>query len=337
MSLCYEIHSLLRVLWSGRWGVVTPNNLVFGIWRFIPWFRSYRQQDAHEFFNCFVDRINIELLKESKKHDILAKRFKHKYPNVNLSTSRIFIEHMHVAQRTLEFAKKTFIGSTTQHVTCSVCKNVSAREEEFPSLQLNIPLELQKSSQQKRGRRQRGKCCSGAKGASEICKLEDCIKHLIREEIMEGDAKYACDVCKCHQVATKVVKISSLPEVLVIHINRARWDYRGTRHKVKDHIEFPLKSLDISYACWDDTEGKDEVYDLSAIVNHHGGGLDKGHYSALCLDAADRNTWMHFNDRRWSIKTPEDVTKSQAYLLFYELRSKSTSAVSEIVNYCNEQ
>ena len=28
VSLCYEIHSLLRVLWSGRWGVVTPNNLV---------------------------------------------------------------------------------------------------------------------------------------------------------------------------------------------------------------------------------------------------------------------------------------------------------------------
>ena len=85
---------------------MTPNNLVFGIWRFIPWFRSYRQQDAHEFFNCFVDRINIELLKESKKHDILAKRFKHKYPNVNLSTSRIFIEHMHVAQRTLELLRR---------------------------------------------------------------------------------------------------------------------------------------------------------------------------------------------------------------------------------------
>ena len=68
VSLCYEIHSLLRVLWSGKWGVVTPNNLVFGIWRFIPWFRSYRQQDAHEFFNCFIDRVNTELLQESKKH-----------------------------------------------------------------------------------------------------------------------------------------------------------------------------------------------------------------------------------------------------------------------------
>ena len=34
------------------------------------------------------------------------------------------------------------------------------------------------------------------------CKLESCIRHLIREEKLEGDAKYACDHCKCHQVAT---------------------------------------------------------------------------------------------------------------------------------------
>ena len=115
----------------------------------------------------------------------------------------------------------------------------------------------------------------------------------------------------------------------------SRWDYRGTRHKVKDHIEFPLKSL-IYRTHAGTIQRKNEVYDLSNRQSPRRWTRQRT-YSALCLDAADRNTWMHFNDRRWSIKTPEDVTKSQAYLLFYELRSKSTSAVSEIVNYCNEQ
>lgn len=357
VSLCYEIHSLLRVLWSGKWGVVTPNNLVFGIWRFIPWFRSYKQQDAHEFFNCFVDRINTELMLESKKHNNLAEKFKAKHPNINLNVNATYIEHKHVAKRALEFAKSSFIGSTRQKVTCSVCKTVSVRDTEFPSLQVNIPLYLQRTLQQKRkgkggkrgkrGSRDKNKTSKATKpteteGVSSRykdinCTLKDCIEHLVREEVLEGDAKYACDHCKCHQVATRQVKIKKLPKILVIHINRARWDLRGTRHKIKDHVDFPLNNLDISYACWDDNDvpQERELYNLSAIVNHHGGGLDKGHYSALCLDAGDRNTWMHFNDRRWSIEEPEDVAASQAYLLFYEINTNIARTCDEIEEYCS--
>ena len=349
VSLCYEIHSLLRVLWSGKWGVVTPNNLVFGIWRFIPWFRSYRQQDAHEFFNCFIDRVNTELLQESKKHTNLAKKFKENNPRINLNISTKYVEHQHVAKRTFEFAKKTFIGSTRQKVTCSVCKNVSVTDMEFPSLQVNIPLHLQKKQQRQRKKGGKRGSRKGKRGNNkedndddanktkiEDCKLEDCIRHLIREEKLEGDAKYACDHCKCHQVATKQVKINALPQILVININRARWDLRGTRHKIKDHVEFPLKNLDLSYACWDDDDIEEEkvLYNLSSIVSHHGGGLDKGHYSALCLDAGDRNTWMHFNDRRWSIEEPEEVESSQAYLLFYEINTNLSS--NEIEEYTQQ-
>ena len=99
---------------------------------------------------------------------------------------------------------------------------------------------------------------------------------------------------------------------------------------------FPLKNLDLSYACWDDDDIEEEkvLYNLSSIVSHHGGGLDKGHYSALCLDAGDRNTWMHFNDRRWSIEEPEEVESSQAYLLFYEINTNLSS--NEIEEYTQQ-
>ena len=60
-SLCVEIHRLLRVMWSGRWGVLTPNSLVVAVWRFMPAFRGYQQQDAMEFFQSLADSMHEEL------------------------------------------------------------------------------------------------------------------------------------------------------------------------------------------------------------------------------------------------------------------------------------
>ena len=41
-----ELHNLLRVVWSGKWAVVTPYALLDALWRFVPRFRNYQQQDA---------------------------------------------------------------------------------------------------------------------------------------------------------------------------------------------------------------------------------------------------------------------------------------------------
>ena len=48
-SLCQEIHRLLRVMWSGKWAVVTPHTVLTSIWHHVPSFRGYCQQDAQEF------------------------------------------------------------------------------------------------------------------------------------------------------------------------------------------------------------------------------------------------------------------------------------------------
>ena len=48
-SLCEEIHGLLRVMWSGKWAVVTPHTVLTAVWSHVPAFRGYCQQDAQEF------------------------------------------------------------------------------------------------------------------------------------------------------------------------------------------------------------------------------------------------------------------------------------------------
>ena len=49
VSLTQEIHGLMRVMWSGKWAVVTPHTVLSAIWTHIPSFRGYCQQDAQEF------------------------------------------------------------------------------------------------------------------------------------------------------------------------------------------------------------------------------------------------------------------------------------------------
>ncbi len=44
-----EMHALMRVLWSGKWAVVTPHAVLDAVWTLIPSFHGYTQQDAQEF------------------------------------------------------------------------------------------------------------------------------------------------------------------------------------------------------------------------------------------------------------------------------------------------
>ena len=48
-SLSQEVHGLMRVMWSGKWAVVTPHAVLNAVWRLVPAFRGYSQQDAQEF------------------------------------------------------------------------------------------------------------------------------------------------------------------------------------------------------------------------------------------------------------------------------------------------
>lgn len=43
------MHALMRVMWSGKWAVVTPHAVLNAVWELTPCFRGYTQHDAQEF------------------------------------------------------------------------------------------------------------------------------------------------------------------------------------------------------------------------------------------------------------------------------------------------
>ena len=320
LSLCLEIHNLLRVLWSGKWGVVTPHALVFAIWRFIPGFRSFRQQDAHEFFDLFTDQVLRELTNQIQRRLDFAEKIELDGCIYSPSVSIDYTSHTAVAEQSKLFVENAFTGTMLQIIECDVCKSRSTRKTEFKSLQVHIPVELQKAPVKSRRCGKSGGCSSAGAGP---CSLHNCIEEMIKPVTLSGDSQYECDHCGKKTDAKKTERIGHLPDILVVHINRSRWDLRGTRCKLTDHVSFPLKNLDLKYATWDgdaviaDGGRTNYIYNLSAVVSHHGKGLDNGHYTALCLDA-DSNNWIHFNDRKVTISSEQDVQRTEGYLLFYE-------------------
>ncbi|PKU37431.1 ubiquitin carboxyl-terminal hydrolase 3 isoform x1 [Limosa lapponica baueri] len=149
----------------------------------------------------------------------------------------------------------------------------------------------------------------------------DCFTDL--EELDETEL-YMCHKCKKKQKSTKKFWIQKLPKVLCLHLKRFHWT-AYLRNKVDTYVEFPLRGLDMKcYLLEPENSGPEScLYDLAAVVVHHGSGVGSGHYTAY---AAHEGRWFHFNDSTVTLTDEETVVKAKAYILFYvERQAKSGS------------
>ncbi|PVD20166.1 hypothetical protein C0Q70_20660 [Pomacea canaliculata] len=117
--------------------------------------------------------------------------------------------------------------------------------------------------------------------------------------------------------------------VLCLHLKRFRWS-TYCRVKVETFVEFPLTSLDMN--CYvlnnlHETRGSSagsNLYDLAAVVVHHGSGAGSGHYTSYAIHEGDdvgvAGQWYHFNDSSVTACEPEVVQRCKAYILFYVRR-----------------
>lgn len=107
------------------------------------------------------------------------------------------------------------------------------------------------------------------------------------EELAETELYY-CNSCKCKQKSTKRFWICRLPNVLCLHIKRFRWN-NFFRTKIDLRIKFPIHSLDMSqYVLNDEADTNclnlnNNVYDLAAVIVHHGNGYGKLSFFFCCL------------------------------------------------------
>ncbi|XP_043932855.1 ubiquitin carboxyl-terminal hydrolase 49 [Protopterus annectens] len=305
ISLCHELHTLFRVMWSGKWALVSPFAMLHSVWSLIPAFRGYDQQDAQEFLCELLDKVQQELESEGTKRRILIP-----FPQRKLT------------KQVLKVVNTIFHGQLLSQVTCVTCNYKSNTVEPFWDLSLEFP--------------ERYHCFekSTTVGHHTDCKLTEMLAKFTETEALEGRI-YACDRCNSKRrkssskplilsEAQKQLMIYRLPQVLRLHLKRFRWSGRNHREKIGVHVIFDQVLNMEPYCCRDthsfiDKEGF--IYDLSAVVMHHGKGFGSGHYTAYCYNT-EGGFWVHCNDSKLNVCSVEEVCKTQAYILFYTQRTR---------------
>ncbi|NWU93267.1 UBP49 hydrolase, partial [Upupa epops] len=309
ISLCHELHTLFRVMWSGKWALVSPFAMLHSVWSLIPAFRGYDQQDAQEFLCELLDKVQQELESEGTKHRIL-----------------IPFSQRKLTKQVLKVVNTIFHGQLLSQVTCITCDYKSNTIEPFWDLSLEFPERYH----------------SIEKGVVPVnhteCMLTEMLAKFTETEALEGRI-YACDQCNSKRrksspkplalsEAKKQLMIYRLPQVLRLHLKRFRWSERNHREKIGVHVLFDQVLNMEPYCCRDSLSSLDKetfVYDLSAVVMHHGKGFGSGHYTAYCYNT-EGGFWVHCNDSKLNVCSVEEVCKTQAYILFYTQRTVQDKA-----------
>ncbi|XP_056093953.1 ubiquitin carboxyl-terminal hydrolase 49 [Rhinichthys klamathensis goyatoka] len=303
MSLCHELHTLFRVMWSGRWSLVSPFAMLHSVWNLIPAFRGYDQQDAQEFLCELLDKVQQELESDGpKKHFLIP------------------ITQRKLSKQVLKVLNTIFHGQLLSQVTCLSCKRKSNTVEPFWDLSLEFPERYHRMEKP-------------SAACQRSCSLSEMLAKFTETEALEG-CIYACNFCNrkrrksSHKPlslseACKQLLICRLPQVLRLHLKRFRWSGRNHREKIGVHVAFD-QVLNIQPYCCSDAAPMPQreafTYDLSAVVMHHGKGFGSGHYTAYCYNT-EGGFWVHCNDSEMNVCSVEEVCSTQAYILFYTQRS----------------
>ncbi|XP_077565402.1 ubiquitin carboxyl-terminal hydrolase 44 [Stigmatopora nigra] len=279
-SLCHELRTLFRVMWSGKWALVSPFAMLHSVWQLIPAFRGYAQQDAQEFLCELLDKVQRELESAGARQRLL--------------------------RQVLGVINTVFRGQLLSQVTCAACRRRSDTVEPFWDLSLEFPERYHRN------------------GARDSCHLTEMLAKFTESEALEGHI-YACDHCNATRrrrslskavlltQAQKQLTVHDMPQVLRLHLKRFRWSGRNHREKIGVHVSFD-QLLDMApYCC-----GRPErfLYQLAAVVMHHGRGFGSGHYTAYCYNSAG-GFWVHCNDSEMNVCSVDQVCQAQAYILFY--------------------
>uniref|UniRef100_A0A1B6CBZ9 Ubiquitin carboxyl-terminal hydrolase n=1 Tax=Clastoptera arizonana TaxID=38151 RepID=A0A1B6CBZ9_9HEMI len=265
-------------------GAISPESLFMVIWKVVPRFRGYQQQDAHEFLRYMLDRLHTELLTLLPDNPYFSLGQKERNSIVT----------------------SVFGGTLQSEVTCLNCRSESKKHDPFLDLSLDIP------DKQKRSK-------DSADDTSPPCTVLDCLTSFIEIEELAETELYYCNACKSKQRSTKRFWILRLPNVLCLHLKRFRW-VNSSRTKLDTNIKFPVTALDMSKFVLNDVDDRTSItnlYDLAAVIVHHGSGAGCGHYTVFAINEGQ---WFHFNDS--SVKPTEIsvVSKCKPYILFYVKR-----------------
>ena len=136
--------------------------------------------------------------------------------------------------------------------------------------------------------------------------IYDCLNEFIKDFTLDGDNSWKCEKCNKNVCPQKKINFWELSPVLIFSIKKFRMG-----RKIDQKIKFP-EILTMDKYCL--SKGNTN-YTLNGICVHQG-GLNGGHYYALCKDH-ENGKWYRLNDSSSTEVSINDVLNENPYCYFY--------------------
>ena len=144
--------------------------------------------------------------------------------------------------------------------------------------------------------------------------INDSFSEFLAPLTLTGNNKWLCPLCNSKQDSTKEMFVSSLGDIIIIHLKRFKVDEKNIPSKNCLPVECFSEPLKVPFRVDDDIL-LSKSYSLVAIINHSG-KLNAGHYTATIREKGSTN-WLSCNDKS---VLPTDLNKfdySLPYVLFF--------------------
>lgn len=300
-----------------------PHKLLESFWSFAPSFIGSQQHDAHEFFLEFLGGLHSHTHPRVFVPGGVSPRFTPKGKSLCDC-----VVHQH------------FAGVLQSQVECVICDTVSATFDPF--LDLSLSLEGLDDDDD---------------DEDQPLSLDTLLAKFTADEHLRGINRVYCRRCNAYANMVKRLRIHTLPNVLVIHIKRL--DFHK-QQKLSSFVQFPAKQLNLAEFRSSSAPGDADdpvtprgvdandlvthdaeasLYDLAAVINHHGDSVEGGHYTAFIQsgeesdngdDGRDANPqqWLLFDDTQVSPVPEDQMLNSQAYVWRVSMHQRRALLVS---------
>jgi len=251
---------------------------------------------SYHFINTELEKFNQRLsdIKNDNDKNTLMKEYQ-----IFVNSNQIeMIEHAGIThwanhiKKNFSIVSKHFTGLKHSLIHCQECSMQSHSFEIFLTMPLEIPLDKEKIT------------------------IFDCLDLFTRNEVMDGENKYACPSCNKNSVAKKKICLWNMPDVVIIQFNRFHYDH--VKQRIDKLNQLITYDLEMDFGKYMYSNRKSRIYELTGVIHHYGvfGG---GHYVSFNKVG---NEWFQFNDSH--ISQVEDINKQiiteSSYVLVYSAK-----------------
>ena len=274
--------------------------------------RRGRQEDAHELLRLLLESLQARCLSTPEAVEAIRRFAPRATPKSSPAKGMRHVGAVQSGSRKLSkeeeaadavaqkardeiknstFVNRIFGGRFRSRVVCTRCKHPSDTFDDFLDVSLDI---------------------AGKRG---IDSVDSALQSFTKPDEISGSEKYRCEHCKRPVDALKQFTVDSVPPILTIQLKRFSFTGRKITRAIKFSERLDMGPFMSTPPKPGTSKRSGTIYELYAVIHHHGGGPNSGHYVASVRDA--RGKWMRMDDEIVTRGHQLDQNDPSAYILFY--------------------